>query len=106
MIDAISVSAVFDQPTAVAFINEGVWQLFDQTTADRGKNTQKLLAALPTFDVKELMVERESLYQRNLILKFKNAQSGDEQTFLNAVEIKDRSAIRERMRDFDVVVTY
>ena len=101
----MSVSAVFDQPIAVAFIGDGVWQLFDQTTEASGKNTTKFLSALPTFDVKEFMVERESLYRLNLFDRFHEICNTEQPSFLQHVEIKDRSVIRDRMREFDLVVT-
>ena len=105
MIDVISVSAVFDQPVAVAFIDDGVWLLFDQTNVSSGKNTTKFLSALPTFDVSEFMVERESLYREGLLERFQQTRTADPQSFLNHVTIKDRSVMRARMRDFGIVVT-
>lgn len=105
IVDAIAVSAVFDQPVAVAFIGDGVWQLFDQTAAENGKNTTKFLSALPTFDISEFMVERESLDRQNLLTRFNEIRAKDATSFLNHVEIKDNEAIRSRMRDFDMVVT-
>ena len=105
IVDAISVSAVFDQPVAVAFVGDGVWQLFDQTTSEVGKNTTKFLSALPTFDVREFLVERESLYRQSLFDRFNETREEDETSFLNHVEIKDMSVIRSRMRDFDMIVT-
>ena len=105
IVDAISVSAVFDQPVAVAFIGDGVWQLFDQTDSADGKNTTKFLSALPSFDVSEFMVERESLVHQNLLDRFNEIRSQDETSFLNHVEIKYSDEIRSRMREFDMVVT-
>ena len=105
IVDAIAVSAVFDQPVAVAFIGDGVWQLFDQTDAENGKNTTKFLSALPTFDISEFLVERESLQRQNLVERFNEIRASDESSFLNHVEISDIAAIRSRMRDFDMVVT-
>lgn len=101
----MSVSAVFDQPVAVAFIGDGVWQLFDRTQAAHGKNTTKFLSALPSFDVSEFLVERESLYRQNLFARFHETRAQDPESFLNHVEITDRSVIRARMRDFDMVVS-
>ena len=105
IIDAISVSAVFDQPVAVAFIGDGVRQLFDQTVSQDGKNTTKFLSALPSFDVSEFMAERESLEREDLLDRFIEIRSQDETSFLNHVEIKDSHEIRSRMRAFDMVVT-
>lgn len=104
IIDAISVSAVFDQPVAVAFMAEGVYQLLDLTREAQGKNTSKLISALPTFDVDEFLVERESLDQltnhRNeteLVEKLKKT--------LPDLKIKTTAEICARMHEFDMVVT-
>lgn len=105
IVDAIAVSAVFDQPVAVAFIGDGVWQLFDQTIAENGKNTTKFLSALPSFDLSEFMVERESLQRQNLVERFNDIRANDETSFLNHVKITDLNAIQARMREFDMVVT-
>ena len=105
VVDAIAVSAVFDQPVAVAFMGDGIWQLFDETTSDNGKNTTKFLAALPSFDVSEFMVERESLKDRNLHDRFNEIRTNDHDSFLRHVDIKDRRAIRSRMSEFNIVVT-
>ena len=105
IVDAIAVSAVFDQTVAVAFIGDGVWQLFDQTVTEDGKNTTKFLSALPSFDVSEFMVERESLNDQRLIERFHELRADDHTSFLNHVEIKDGGAIRSRMHEFDIVVT-
>ncbi len=105
IVDVIAVSAVFDQPIAVAFIGDGVWQLFDQTIAKDGKNTTKFLSALPSFDVSEFLVEKESLTSQRLLGRFDELRANDETSFLTYVEIKDRDTILTRMRDFDMVVT-
>ena len=105
IVDAISVSAVFDQPVAIAFIGDGVWQLFDHTNLEDGKNTTKFLSALPSFDVSEFLVERESLERQNLVKRFNEIRASDEMSFLNHVEIMDGADIRSRIRDFDMVVT-
>lgn len=105
IVDAIAVSAVFDQPVAVAFIGDGVWQLFDQTTAEDGKNTTRSLSALPSFDVSEIMVERESLFKQHLFNRFDEIRNTDAESFLHHVEVRDCQVIRSRMRDFDIVVT-
>ncbi|MCY3858361.1 MAG: DsrE family protein [Gammaproteobacteria bacterium] len=105
IVDVIAVSAVFDQPIAVAFIGDGVWQLFDQTITEDGKNTTKFLSALPSFDVSEFMVEKESLNSQYLLGRFDELRANDETSFLTYVEVKDRDTILTRMRDFDMVVT-
>ena len=105
IVDAISVSAVFDQKVAVGFIGEGVWQLFDQTSPSQGKNTTKMLSSLTTFDVEELLVERESLYQKDLFNRFHDLRRQDPQSLLNHVQIKDLSVIRARLHAFDFVIT-
>ena len=101
----ISVSAVFDQQVAVAFLGDAVSQLFDQTMLEQGKNTTKLLSSLVTYDVEEFHVERETLYQQNLFESFHAIRESDDQSFLHHVKITDSSVIRDRLREFDNVIT-
>ena len=105
LIDVVSVSAVFDQPTAVCFIGDGVWQLFDESDEPLVKNTTKYLSALPSFGLTNFYVERETLYQFNLLARFRDAQEQDPDSFLRHVKIKDRSVLRNLMRNYDCVVT-
>lgn len=85
-------------------MDQGVLQLLDESHEGQGKNTSKLIAALPTFDLDEFLVEREALDQLFphidepiLIQRLKSV--------LPTVVVKSSAAINRRMHEFDMVVT-
>ena len=68
MIDLILVSGVFEQPTRVLFLAEGVMQLNakqDGNVVGR-KDTAKALSALPDYDVDQLYAHKASLTAHGL----------------------------------------
>jgi len=69
-LEVVLIGAAFDQDCAMAFVDDGVFQLVkDQDTADIGmKNFSPTYAALGDFDVKKIYVEKESLEARGLTL--------------------------------------
>lgn len=60
------VSAVFDQPTCVVFVGDGVYQLVSDTGKGQFKDTRKMVLALPTYDVEHVYVDQNSLSERNI----------------------------------------
>ena len=68
-IDLMLVSGVFEQPTSVIFMGDGVWQLVgDGSKIDR-KDTARALNALPMYDVEALYVDEASLAERGIAVK-------------------------------------
>ena len=68
MIDMMLVSGVFEQPTQVLFLDDGVYQLAagqDASVVDR-KDTAKALGALPAYDVEALFAHAGSLAERGI----------------------------------------
>lgn len=59
-------AAVFDQNLAIAFIDDGVWQLQDQQNPEQLelKSQQKLLSALPLYGVEHIYADADALRQR------------------------------------------
>ena len=65
-VDLMLVSGVFEQPTSVIFMGDGVWQLVgDGSKIDR-KDTARALNALPMYDVESLYVDETSLTERGI----------------------------------------
>ena len=89
-IDLILVNGVFEQPTSVLFVDDGVYQLAGH--ADGSKDTLAMLKALPAYDVEALYADRESLQSRNI-----------ESTDI-PVEVVDESEITELLHSHDVVI--
>ena len=87
--DLMLVSGVFEQPTSVLFIDDGVYQLLGLDTR------QATIKALPTYDIDDLHVSVESLASRGI--------SAD------GIQLAVRGASRQDVRDLlanhDVVLT-
>jgi tRNA 2-thiouridine synthesizing protein C len=67
-IDIALATAAYDQDLHIVFIGDGVWQLHPNQNSEhiQSKNQQKLLSALPLYDINNLYVDAEALQQRNL----------------------------------------
>ena len=68
MIDLILVSGVFEQPTRVLFLTDGVLQLNakqDGTLIGR-KDTAKALSALPEYEIDQLYAHKASMTKHGL----------------------------------------
>ncbi len=87
--DLMLVSGVFEQPTSVLFLDEGVWQLVGLD------GRQSSVKALPTYDVDALHVAVESLESRGLRLE----------DIALPVRPADAAAVRGIIAGHDVVVT-
>jgi tRNA 2-thiouridine synthesizing protein C len=70
-LEVVLIGAAFEQDVALAFIDDGVYQLTaGQDTAGAGmKNFSKTYKALGDFEIKLLYVEKESLEERGLTLE-------------------------------------
>lgn len=82
-IDTLLAYAAFEQPVAVLFQGEGVWQLSSQQRPELAgkKSIYKSLMALPMYDVEQIFIHRESLQQRGISqaqLTIDNAQCIDD----------------------------
>jgi tRNA 2-thiouridine synthesizing protein C len=67
-LEVVLISAAFDQDVALAFLDDGVYQLVkgQNTKAIEAKNFSPIYRALEDYDVEKLYVERESLDSRGL----------------------------------------
>ena len=67
-LEVVLIAAAFEQDVALAFIDDGVYQLKkgQNTDAINTKNFTKTFGALEMYDVEKLYVEKESLEARGL----------------------------------------
>lgn len=65
-LEAALAAAAFDQAVRLLFIDDGVYQLTNGQNPEHQKNLQKMLAALPIYDVNEIFVHQYSLEERGL----------------------------------------
>ncbi len=87
--DLMLVSGVFEQTTAVVFVDDGVLQLAGLDAR------QSPLKALPTYEVESLYADAQSLADRGISL--------DAASF--AVAPIDAPALRELIASHDIVLT-
>ena len=87
--DLMLVSGVFEQPTSVLFLDDGVWQLMGLD------ERQSSVKALPTYDVDALHVAVESLENRGLRIE----------DIALPVSPADAATVRRMIAAHDVVVT-
>ncbi len=69
VLETVLISAAFDQEVALAFVDDGVYQIMKgcDTAATSGmKNFSKTYRALEGYDVEQLFVEKESMEARGL----------------------------------------
>ena len=67
-LETAMVAATFEQEVSILFIGDGVFNLLtDQETQEvKGYNIEKMLLALPTFEVNDLFVCERSLEHRQI----------------------------------------
>ena len=88
--DMMLVSGVFEQPTSVLFMDDGVYQLVGLG------NRQSSLKALPTYEVSDLYVARESIVERGL---------GEAIGEPLQVQALDDAAVRDLIAAHDIVLS-
>lgn len=65
-IDALLAAAAFDQPIALLFLGDGVYQLQPDQQPKGQKNHGKMLKALEMYDVDKVYADERSIQLRNL----------------------------------------
>lgn len=67
-LDQILTTAAFDQSVTLLFMDDGVYQLMSRQAPSKlgSKDTAAIFKVLEIYDVKQLLVEQESLTERGL----------------------------------------
>ena len=111
-LEVVLIGAAFEQDVALAFVDDGVFQLTKgQNTDGIGvKNFSPTFRALGDYDVSKLFVERESLEERGLseddLIEVVYEDEDDEWAEKPAILIKSRAEIADIMADSDVVMSF
>lgn len=97
ILEAVLISAAFDQDVSVVFMDDGVYQIRKgQDTADINmKNFSPTFRALEGYDVEKLYVEKESIEMRGLT----------PEDFVVPVEVLPAAELAALMDAQDVVIT-
>lgn len=111
-LEVVLISAAFDQDVALAFIDDGVYQLTKgQDTSGIGqKNFSAAYRALGDYDIKKLYVERESLVERGLsaddLMSLTWEDEDDDYAEKPSVFVIDRAEMAGIMAEQEVVISF
>ena len=97
-LEVVLISAAFDQDVALAFLDDGVYQLLkgQNPKAIETKNFSPTYRALEDYDVEKLYVERESLEARGL----------GEDDLLVGVKVVAAAELSRLMDETDVLISF
>lgn len=111
-LEVVLIGAAFDQDVALAFLDDGVFQLLkgQDSTGIGVKNFSPTFRALGDYDVTKLFVEKESLEERGLsaadLLDVTYEDEDDDWAEKPSIRIISRSEMTEVMADQDVVLSF
>ena len=111
-LEVVLIGAAFEQDVALAFIDDGVFQLAKgQDTKDLGvKNFSPTYKALGDYDVKKIYVEKESLEARGLtkddLLPLKYEDEDDDWAEKDSIHIISSKELSEIMDQSEVVLSF
>ena len=96
-LDVILTTAAFDQQVALLFLDEGIFQIYNNQHPEKQglKETASILNTLELFDVTELYIETESLQERGLKTHHLSLP----------VKMYDRKNVNKLIQQFDVVIS-
>ena len=111
-LEVVLIGAAFEQDVALAFLDDGVFQLTKgQDTDDIGvKNFSPTFRALGDYEVTRLYVERESLEERGLepsdLQEIMYEDEDDDWQEKPSIHFVDRAEMADIMADQDVVLSF
>jgi len=111
-LEVVLIGAAFEQDVALAFLDDGVYQLTKgQTTDEVGmKNFSPTYRALGDYDVNKIYVEQESLDARGLTLDDLQAltyeDEDDDWAEKDSIKVVSAAEMAEIMEQSDVVLSF
>ena len=111
-LEVVLIGAAFEQDVAVAFIDDGVYQIAKgQETAGIGmKNFSPTYSALGDYDVNKIYVEKESLEARGLtvddLLDLKYEDEDDDWAEKDSIRVVSAQELADIMDEQDVVLSF
>jgi tRNA 2-thiouridine synthesizing protein C len=111
-LEVVLIGAAFEQDVALAFLDDGVFQLTSgQNTDGIGvKNFSPTFRALGDYDVNKLYVERESLEERGLseddLQEITFEDEDDDWEEKPSIRVVSRAEMADIMADSDVVLSF
>ena len=111
-LEVVLIGAAFEQDVALAFIDDGVFQLTKgQDTKGIGvKNFSPTYKALGDYDVNKIYVEKESLEARGLtlddLMPLKYEDEADDWAEKDSIHVVSSEELSEIMDQSDVVLSF
>jgi tRNA 2-thiouridine synthesizing protein C len=111
-LEVVLIGAAFDQDVALAFLDDGVFQLTkSQDTKEIGvKNFSPTFRALGDYEVTKLYVEKESLDERGLtaddLQEIMWEDEDDDWAEKPSIRIVSRAEMADVMADQDVILSF
>ncbi len=111
-LEVVLIGAAFEQDVALAFLDDGVFQLVEgQDASSLGmKNFSKTYRALGDFEVRKLFVERESLAERGLsesdLMPLTYEDEADDYAEKPSIHCVDRAEMTRLIGAADVVLSF
>ena len=111
-LEVVLIGAAFEQDVALAFIDDGVFQLTQgqDTTGIGVKNFSPTYKALGDYDVNKIYVEKESLEARGLtvddLMPLKYEDEDDDWAEKDSIHVVSSEELSEIMDQSDVVLSF
>ena len=111
-LEVVLIGAAFEQDVALAFLDDGVFQLAEgQNAAGIGMKTfAKTYRALGDFEVRRLYVERESLAERGLsiedLMPIVHEDENEDYAQMPSIRVVDRAELARLIGASDVVLSF
>ncbi len=111
-LEVVLIGAAFDQDVALAFIDDGVYQLMrNQDTGGIGtKNFSPTYKALGDYDISKIYVEKESLELRGLskdnLLPLTWEDEDDDWTEKDSIRVVSSAELADIIDDQDVIFSF
>ncbi len=111
-LEVVLIGAAFEQDVALAFIDDGVYQLMqNQDTGGIGvKNFSPTFKALGDYDVSKIYVERESLELRGLtqedLLPLTWEDEDDDWAEKDSIQVISSAELADLIEQHDVILNF
>jgi tRNA 2-thiouridine synthesizing protein C len=111
-LEVVLIGAAFEQDVALAFIDDGVFQLTkgQDTTGIGVKNFSPTYKALGDYDVNKIYVEKESLEARGLtlddLMPLKYEDEDDDWAEKDSIHLVSSEELSEIMDQSDIVLSF
>jgi len=111
-LEVVLIGAAFEQDVAMAFIDDGVYQLVKgQNTKALGiKNFSPTYTALGDYDVKKIYVEKESLEARGLtiddLMPLKWEDENEDYAEKDSIQVMPAAELAAILDDSDVLLSF